>query len=71
MLPINGTSNYIHLLIGIKPSYCLSDLVREIKKIIKRIYQRKEIFKIQFPLAGRFWGIFIWSITIVRCNTIY
>jgi REP element-mobilizing transposase RayT len=32
MLAINGTSNHIHILIGMKPTCCLSDLVREIKK---------------------------------------
>ena len=32
LLSINGTSNHIHFLIGMKPSCCLSDLVREIKK---------------------------------------
>lgn len=28
MLSINGASNHIHLFIGMKPSCCLSDLVR-------------------------------------------
>lgn len=32
MLAINGTSNHIHFLIGMKPTCCLSDLVREVKK---------------------------------------
>ncbi len=32
MLSINGTKNHIHFLIGMKPTCCLSDLVREIKK---------------------------------------
>jgi REP element-mobilizing transposase RayT len=32
MLAINGTHNHIHFFTGIKPSCCLSDLVREIKK---------------------------------------
>lgn len=32
MLAINGTSNHIHIQIGMKPTCCLSDLVREIKK---------------------------------------
>jgi putative transposase len=32
MLAINGTPNHIHFLIGMKPSCCLSDLVREVKK---------------------------------------
>lgn len=32
MLAINGMPDHIHILIGFKPSGCLSDLVREIKK---------------------------------------
>lgn len=32
LLSINGTSNHIHILISMKPTCCLSDLVREIKK---------------------------------------
>ncbi|MFZ5430321.1 MAG: IS200/IS605 family transposase [Bacteroidota bacterium] len=32
MLAINGTNNHIHVFIGMKPTCCLSDLVREIKK---------------------------------------
>ncbi len=32
LLVINGTSNHIHLFIGMKPYCCLSDLVREVKK---------------------------------------
>ena len=32
LLAINGTRNHIHFLIGMKPTCCLSDLIREIKK---------------------------------------
>jgi len=32
MLAINGMPDHIHLLIGMKPTCCLSDLVREMKK---------------------------------------
>ena len=32
MLSINGMPNHIHFLIGMRPSCCLSDLVREVKK---------------------------------------
>lgn len=32
MLAINGMPDHIHILIGMKPACCLSDLVREIKK---------------------------------------
>ncbi|MEI6346581.1 MAG: IS200/IS605 family transposase [Bacteroidota bacterium] len=32
MLAINGTNNHIHFFIGMKPTCCLSELVREVKK---------------------------------------
>ncbi len=32
LLAINGMPNHIHILIGMRPNCCLSDLVREIKK---------------------------------------
>jgi putative transposase len=32
LIAINGVANHIHIFIGMKPSCCLSDLVREIKK---------------------------------------
>jgi len=32
MLVINGMPDHIHFLIGMKPSCCLSDLIREVKK---------------------------------------
>ncbi|MFV5684897.1 IS200/IS605 family transposase [Flavobacterium sp. GB2R13] len=32
MLAINGMPDHIHIFIGMKPSCCLSDLVREVKK---------------------------------------
>jgi putative transposase len=32
LLAINGIPNHVHFLIGMKPTCCLSDLVREVKK---------------------------------------
>jgi REP element-mobilizing transposase RayT len=32
MIAINGMPDHIHFLIGMRPSCCLSDLIREIKK---------------------------------------
>ena len=29
---VNGVADHVHLFIGLKPSACLSDLVRDIKK---------------------------------------
>ena len=32
LLAINGMPDHVHILIGMKPNCCLSDLVREVKK---------------------------------------
>ncbi|MDR2437983.1 MAG: transposase [Planctomycetaceae bacterium] len=47
MLAINGTHDHIHFLIGMKPSCCLSDLVRKIKKSANRknIIEQKHLKK--------------------------
>ena len=48
MLAINGMPDHIHILIGMKPSCCLSDLVREIKKSSKIFVKEKEFSKYKF-----------------------
>ncbi len=48
LLAINGTSNHIHLLIGMKPNCCLSDLVREIKKSSNTFIKEKKFTRFLF-----------------------
>ena len=48
MLAINGISNHIHILIGMRPSCCLSDLVREIKKSTSQLIKDKKFTKNKF-----------------------
>ncbi len=48
MLAINGTKNHIHFLIGMKPSCCLSDLAREIKKSSNAFIKNKGFTKFKF-----------------------
>ncbi|MGD9930468.1 MAG: IS200/IS605 family transposase [Mangrovibacterium sp.] len=48
MLAINGTSNHIHFFIGMKPTCCLSDLVREIKKSSNTFIKEKRFTKHHF-----------------------
>ncbi len=48
MLAINGMPDHIHFLIGIKPSCCLSDLVREIKKSSNDFIKEKQFTKNKF-----------------------
>lgn len=48
MLAINGMPDHIHFLIGMKPSCCLSDLVREIKKSTNDFIKEKKFSKFKF-----------------------
>lgn len=48
LLSINGMPDHIHFLIGMKPSCCLSDLVREIKKSSNEWVNEKEFSKFKF-----------------------
>ena len=41
LLAINGVPDHIHILIGMKPSCCLSDLVREVKKASNEFVNKK------------------------------
>ncbi len=59
MLAINGIPDHIHFLIGMKPNFCLSDLVREIKKSSNEFIKQKKFFKVQFSVARRIWCFFL------------
>ena len=48
MLAINGMPYHIHLFIGLKPSCCLSDLVREIKKSSTSFIKEKRLTRSPF-----------------------
>ena len=48
MLAINGMPDHIHFFIGMKPSCCLSDLVREIKKSSNDFIKEKKFSKSKF-----------------------
>lgn len=60
MLSINGTANHIHFFIGMKPSCCLSDLVREIKKSSSSFIKDKGFCKSRFSWQEGF-GAFSYS----------
>ena len=42
MLAINGMPDHIHFFIGMRPSCCLSDLVREVKKSSNEFIKEKK-----------------------------
>ncbi len=60
MLAINGIPNHIHFLIGMKPSCCLSDLVREVKKSSNEFINDNKLSKFKFNWQEGF-GAFSYS----------
>jgi putative transposase len=60
MLAINGMPDHIHFLIGIKPTCCLSDLVREIKKSSNTFIKENKFIKFNFSWQEGF-GAFSYS----------
>src|SRR5690606_14114819 len=60
MLAVNGMPDHIHILIGMKPSCCLSDLVREIKKSSNDWIKEKGFSKFKFQWQEGY-GAFTYS----------
>lgn len=60
MLTINGMPDHIHFLIGMKPSCCLSDLVREVKKSSNDFIKEKKFVRNKFNWQEGF-GAFSYS----------
>jgi putative transposase len=48
MLAINGTHDHIHFFMGMKPTCCLADLVREIKKSSDEFIKEKKFTPYKF-----------------------
>jgi len=48
LLAINGTSNHTHFFIGMKPTCCLSDLVRDVKKSSCAFINEKQFSRFRF-----------------------
>lgn len=60
LLAINGMSDHIHFLIGMKPTCCLSDLVREVKKSSNSFIAERKFMKCKFDWQEGF-GAFSYS----------
>ena len=60
VIAINGMPDHIHILIGMKPSCCLSDLVREIKKSSNEFIKERKFSKYHFQWQEGF-GAFSYS----------
>ena len=60
LLAINGVEDHIHILIGMRPTCCLSDLVREVKKASTVFVNERKFAKIHFQWQNGY-GAFSYS----------
>ena len=60
MIVINGVENHLHFLIGMKPTCCLSDLVREVKKSSTVFVKEQGLSKTKFQWMEGF-SAFSWT----------
>jgi REP-associated tyrosine transposase len=60
MLCINGVSDHIHILLGLKPDMAISDLVRDIKNNSTNFINDKKFVRIKFNWQAGF-GAFSYS----------
>ena len=60
MLAINGMPDHIHFLMGMKPTCCLSDLVRDIKKATNEFIKSNRFSRFSFRWQEGF-GAFSYS----------
>lgn len=60
LIAINGMPDHIHILIGMKPTCCLSDLVREIKKSSTVFIKENHFSHLKFSWQNGF-GAFSYS----------
>jgi putative transposase len=57
---VNGVSDHVHLFIGFKPAYCISDLVRDTKNNSTNFINNKKFIKGKFSWQDGY-GVFSYS----------
>ena len=70
LIAVGGVADHIHILLGVKPSVALSDLVREIKANSSRFVNEKRLTKRKFAWQEGF-GAFSYSISQLDTVTRY
>jgi REP element-mobilizing transposase RayT len=54
LIAINGVADHVHLLLGMRPSCCLSDLVREVKKASNEFINQRRLVSGTFSWQAGF-----------------
>ena len=61
LIAINGMSDHLHILIGLKPTMALADLVRDIKCDSTKSYKQEQVGSWEVQSAGRLRRFFLWA----------
>jgi REP element-mobilizing transposase RayT len=61
LISINGMADHIHILIGLKPSMALADLVRDIKADSLDPRKQEQVGPGKLFMARRIRSIFVWT----------
>ena|SRR5438094_4291415 len=61
LISINGMSDHVHILIGLKPAIALADLVRDIKADSSNFHQQESVGSRKVQLAGRLRCFLLWT----------
>ena len=59
LIAINGMSDHLHILIGLKPTMALADLVRDIKCDSTKSYKQEQVGSWEVQSAGRLRRFFV------------
>jgi putative transposase len=71
LISINGMSDHIHILIGLKPAMALADLVRDIKADSSNFINKKKWVRGKFSWQERLWSFFVWAFSTRHHNSIH
>lgn len=63
-LAVNGMPDHVNVLVGLKPSMKISDLIRDIKNNSSNFINEKRMVETKILLAGRIWCFFLFRIKL-------
>ncbi|MEI9955049.1 MAG: IS200/IS605 family transposase [Ferruginibacter sp.] len=68
MVIINGMPDHLHVVIGMRPSQSLSDLMQDIKASSSKWINDNKLVRGKFQWQGKLWRIFLQQISIAQIN---
>ncbi|HEY3102747.1 MAG TPA: transposase [Pyrinomonadaceae bacterium] len=68
LIAINGMSDHVHILVGLKPAMALADLVRDIKADSSDFINRKKWIRGRFR---RLWRVFLRTFAVGDNNSLH